>query len=896
MKRPGIRRWLSLPLSSRAARERDVDREIALHIALRADRLVEQGLPRDAALREAQRLFGGAEARASLVEQAQQRENTMSHREWFASIAADVRFTTRQLVRAPAFAATAITTIALGVGANATMFGVVDRLLLQPPAHVAAPDRVMLSSVVTDRQDRQQRVLSFPIFLELASDSSFTAVAASSTVEVTLGSGPTARPLSALRVTPAYFRVHGTRPLLGRFFDPAASPDMPAANEVVVSEPLWRTSLGGSSDALQRTIELSGTHYRVIGVAPRGFAGTGTTLVDAWIPYSAGATPARIAEWKSARQWYSLRIVARLRDGITPAAAAASASRTIQSGELRSGDPSDIVRRRNSTVRLTSALPREARGSNPEARVAKLLAAMSLFVLLLACANVTNLQLGRAARRYREVSVRLALGVARGRLIRLLLTESVMLSLLGGLAALAVIWWGTALMHRTLLSNYDLFGVPLDMRMVGYTSIIALGVGIVTGLFPALRSSRSDLITSLRVGGQPGGARGGARFWLLVTQSALALVLLVGTGLFARSLQRIEAIPLGMDPDRVLVTTVNTSGREYDAPALAAMYRALESAARATPGVEHAALTFSLPFGATTSAPVYVPGRDSLPRTAEGGPYVNVIGADYFLTLGTPMIAGRAFSDGDREGSAPVAIVNETTARLWWPGESAVGKCVHFTDRATPCATIVGIAANTRRQSITEGEFVQLFAPAAQTRWAQPQLLIARVRGNRDVQAPRLRNALQTVAGLAYVSVAPLADRVSSQTRSWRLGATMFGIFGMLAIVLAAVGLYGVLAYDVAQRTREIGVRLALGGEPFGVSALVVRHGVIAVGAGCLFGIIAALVAGTRIEPLLYQTSRLDPAVYVTALAVIFATAVIASWVPARRAGRVDPAIALQAD
>jgi putative ABC transport system permease protein len=899
MKRPSIRRWISLPLS-RAAREREVDAEIALHIALRTQRLVEQGHAMNSAQLEAERRFGGTEARLSLIHHAHDRDTTMTTHEWIENTITDLRFTVRQLLRAPTFTAAAVATIALGVGANATMFGVIDRLLLQPPAHVRAPERVMLPSVTfTSRaQHHTQNVLSFPIFRDLESDSSFLGVAVFSEASLTLGSGQSARELNALRVTPAYFAVLGVRPSAGFFFDPTASSEVPAVPEVVVSEPFWRTTLGASTSAIGQNIELGGRLYRVIGIAPRGFTGTDPSPIDAWIPYAAGATTAEIARWKSERQWYSLQLVARLRDGVTPGAAAATASRAIQAGELRDGDPADRVRKRKSTVTFTSALPRDARGATAASRVTVLLAAMSLFVLLLACANVTNLQLGRAIRRQREVSIRLALGVGRGRLIRLLLTESAVLALLGGLVAMGVAWWGTALMRTTLLAGWGFEGSPINVRMLGYTAAVALGAGLLTGLFPALQSSRPDLITSLRTGGQPAGSRGNLRSWLLVTQSALALVLLIGTGLFARSVKRIESIPLGIDPERVVVATLNTTGRTYDAATLTSMFSALARAASSTPGIERAALTFSLPFGATTADAIYVPGIDTLPLTAEGGPYVNAVGPDYFVTLGTPIIAGRAFTADDREGAAPVAIVNQTAARLWWPGESALGKCVRFDDKTAPCATIIGIAANSRRQSIIEDEFVQVTAPAAQaSAWAQPRILLARVRGNPTVAMKQVQRILQTAApGLPYVSVELLTNRIAVQKKSWRLGATMFGVFGMLAIILAAIGLYGVLAYDVSQRTREIGVRIALGGLPTRISAHIVRQGVSVAGAGCVLGLAAALLFGSRIQPLLFQTSRLDPTVYVCALAVILLTSILASWIPARRAGRVDPAIALQSD
>ena len=896
--REGFRRWVSLPFRGRTGSERDVDDEIAHHVALRAERLQQSGKPPDEAYQEAFRRFGGARARDTLRGEARTREHIMLSREWFGDTLADVRFAFRQLARVPVFTATAITTIALGIGANVTMFGVVDRLLLQRPAHVQSPERVVSAAVVTQSgsRTRTQSVQSFPVFLDLSSDPSFEAVASYTTTSIAMGDGPAARELTAMNVTPAWFAVMGTRPLIGRFFDPAFSAVMPAINEVVVSEPFWRTQLDGSAASLGRLIELGGARYEVIGVAPRGFSGGSTTLPDVWLPYAAGATPARIAEWKGGRQWYSLRIVARLKDGVTPAYAAASASRAVQNGELRDGMTPDRLRQRNPSVQLTSLLPRDARGSSAQSRVALLLAAMSIVVLVLAGANVTNLQLGRATRRQREVSIRLALGVSRRRLVRLLLTESIVLAALGGLAAIAVAWWGTSLMYGTLLNNLQLPGAAVDLRMVGYGAAIALGLGLLTGFVPALQASRPDLITALRTGGQPAGSRGSARAVLLATQSALSLVLVIGTGLFVRSVQRIDALPLGLESDRVIVAQLNTTGRDYDDAALNTMYEDLARAMASTPGVEHAAVTLSLPFGASTGAPVFVPGLDSVPVTSEGGPYVSPVGTDYFRTLGTPIVRGRDFTSDDRRGSPPVAIVNETAARLWWPGEDAIGKCVRVAEPGAACATVIGIVTNTRRQSIIEDEFVQVFLPAPQTDWANPRTVIARVRGDAQVAATEVQRSLLSAGGLPYVQTSPLNDRLSAQTRSWRLGATMFGIFGLLSIVIAAVGLYGVLAFDVSQRLREIGVRLALGGSPRAIAVSIVRRGVMLAGIGCLVGLTVTFIAGKRIEPLLFQTSPLEPLVYGVALLVILATAVLASWLPARRAGKVDPLLALRSD
>jgi hypothetical protein len=324
------------------------------------------------------------------------------------------------------------------------------------------------------------------------------------------------------------------------------------------------------------------------------------------------------------------------------------------------------------------------------------------------------------------------------------------------------------------------------------------------------------------------------------------------------------------------------------------LYAELLRSVASSPGVEHASLAMSLPFGATTAAPIFVPGLDSLPLTSEGGPYVNAVSPDYFAALGTRLVKGRSITADDRRGGPPVAVVNETAARLWWRGEDPIGKCIRFAEASAPCATVVGVAENSRRRSIVEAEFVHVFLPAAQSEWATAWTVIARVRGNPEVAARQVQSSVQSSSGLPYVRIAPLNDRLAPQTRSWRLGAMMFGVFGLLSIVIAAVGLYGVLAFDVGQRFREIGVRLALGGAPRGIALMIVRRGLTLAGIGCAIGLTVTVVAGRKIEPLLFQTSALEPVVYGVALFVILTTAALASWLPARRAGRVDPAIALQ--
>jgi predicted permease len=384
----------------------------------------------------------------------------------------------------------------------------------------------------------------------------------------------------------------------------------------------------------------------------------------------------------------------------------------------------------------------------------------------------------------------------------------------------------------------------------------------------------------------------------LLVQSSLTVVLLVGTGLFVRSLRRIEALPIGMRIEEVLLARMSTSGISYKRGEIAEIYRRFEQTARAVPGVRSVAIGATLPFASAWAEEVTVPGRDSLPLTPAGGPYFNAVTPDFFDAVGTRVLRGRGFSAADRTGRARVVVVNETLARLWWPTESPLGRCMKIGGDTMPCSEIIGVVENTRRFELIEDESAQFFillehAPA----YAEPSTLFIRVRGDPIALVGTLRRQLQTaMPSLPYVSVEPYQDHVSPQTRSWRLGATMFGAFGVLALVLAAVGLYGVLAYDVSQRTHEMGVRVALGARGGDVARLVVGDGLRIVAIGAAAGFTVALLAGRLVAPLLFQTSPREPLVFGVVGLVVLVVAIAATLVPALRAGRVDPVMALRGE
>jgi predicted permease len=727
----------------------------------------------------------------------------------------------------------------------------------------------------------------------------FASVTAYSPDDMAFGRGGDAHELRGMRVSANFFSTLGVRPAVGRFFLPEEEGNPTAPRVLVLGYGFWQRQFEGSRSVVGRTLAIGEDQYTIVGVAPRGFTGVTTEPVDAWVPLTANVTPDEYASWLRSRQAYWLRIVGRLRPGLTPDKAAAIATASLRAGAARDGQSPRELATLAPTVRLVSVLPRQARAGTADARIAILLGAVSILVLLIACANVANLQLARGVARQREVAVRIALGIDRARLVRQLILETVLLALAAGAAAVAVTVWGGGIVRRVLFTSNLGTTNAADARVIAYTALAAIAAGIVSGLLPALQSSRPAVSDALRAGARAGGPmRSRTRTALLVVQAALTVVFLVGAVLFVRSLRRIQALPLGMEPERVLVVTARTSGMRITSAETSALYTRLLDAARAAPGVESAALGIGLPFATSWAEAVTVPGRDSMPLTRDGGPYFNGVTSDFFRATGMRILRGRGLTEADRGTAARVVVVNKTLADLWWPNEDAIGHCMKVGGDTMPCAQVVGIVENSRRQNLIEDPAVQFFVPLDQApKWADVRVLFVRPAGDAAKAVESLRRELQNrVPDAPYIEVSRLEDRVNPQMRTWRLGATAFGVFGLLAVVVAALGLYSVLAYDVSRRIRELGVRVALGAGRGDIARMVVGRAVRVAVAGALIGFSIAIAAGSAVEPLLFQTSVHDPTAFAAAAAVLFAVALLASVVPTRRAARVDPIVALRSD
>jgi predicted permease len=886
-------------LFRRAAWERDLVEELQFHSELEEMQQRHAGAaPGDAR----------AAARRRLGSPTYHREETrrMTGFGWLVSLSQDLRFVVRSLRRDPALTVFVVVTLALGIGANAAMFGVVDRLLLRGPEHVQDPGRVVrvyLTDHPAGMRAYTTDAFGYVTYEVLrAGTHAFENLAVYSRTIAIVGHGAAARRLWASDASATFFSLLGVEPALGRFFSAEEDATTGAQHVVVISDGLWQRQFARDPHVLGRTIVVADEPYTVIGVAPRGFTGAELKPVDLWMPMSV-VGPRMGRDWT--RTWNAqwLQVIGRLKPGVTAAEAAveATAAHRRAYGANPSGSFSPQARLSVRPLRY------DWKGEEPaEDAVSRWLMGVTVIVLLIACANVANLLLARGVKRRRELTVRLALGVGRWRLARLVLAESMVLAMAGSLAGLAVAYFLASALRRALLPAVAWTSPPVDGRVLAVTTATACLVGLVVGLTPALRASGEDVSSGLKAGArETGGRRTRLRAALTVAQAALSVVLLVGAGLFVRSLWNVRSLDLGFDPERVLTVGIDWPGlgriadqtaRDQEHTRRKAFYASALERVQALPGVQHAALAVGLPFGMSFSVRVRLPGQDSLPRLPSGTPSINAVTSDYFATMGTRLLRGRTFTRADHAGSERVAIVNSTMARTLWPGQDPIGECILIQD--LPCARIVGIAADGHRFQLREPSHMQYYVPLGQENGFSGTVLLVRpARSDPASIEGSVRSALIAMdANLPYVQMQSLQQAIDPQIRPWKLGASVFGFAGLLALLVAAVGLYSLLSYLVAQRTQEIGVRIALGARAGRLVGLVLRESLAMTLLGVAIGGAFALVGGRYLRSLLFDASPTDPAVYATVAASMVGVAIVASVLPAWRANHVDPIEALRAE
>jgi macrolide transport system ATP-binding/permease protein len=806
-----------------------------------------------------------------------------------ADLGQDLRFGARMLMKQPGFTLIAVITLALGIGANAAIFSLVNSVLLRPLA-VAQPEQLV----------RIGNHTSYPNFRDLAERTQgFSAVAAHTIVQLNLGQGEAMGKVFGEFVTGNFFPALGVGPALGRTFGAETDNAFGAHPVAVMSHGLWRRRFSADGGVIGRTIALNGRQFTVIGVMPEGFHGTWPLgwAPEIWVPVTMQPQllPGGDRFADRGRAW--LQVFGRLKPGISPAQAQAEVG--------------------IATMRLAEIYPKENRGLERtevyplgEVRGASFLQVIPVFlglvlviaglVLLIACANVANLLLARAVLRRQEVAIRLALGAGRWRLIRQLLTESVLLALAGGAAGCLLAFWLTGMLRSFHPPTPVVIEInaTLDTRVLGFTLAVSVLSGLLFGLAPAWHASRLDLIPMLKDDKLTGGgrkARFSLRNLLVISQVAVSLVLLICAGLFIRSLQHAQNVDPGFEAERLLTVSLDLEPGGYDEARGRAFYQQLLDRVERVPGVQSASLAEIIPLMFNRRHDdVAIEGQE-----APNGNYPeldnNSVGPRYFETMGIPIIAGREFNNQDGPGATSV-VINETMARRFWPGQSPLGRRLRFVggdNTFSPYFEIIGVARDSKYR--TAGEDPKPFFYTLQN-YSQQTVLHVRTVGEPDLLRRAVRESILALDKSLLVEVVAMRENIAMGLLPARVAAAALGLFGLLGLSLAIVGIYGVISTVVSQRTGEIGLRMALGASPRDIFRLVVGQGLKLTLIGVVLGGAVALALTRFLAGLLTGVSATDPLTFLAVPLLLAFVALLACWIPARRAAKVDPMVALRCE
>ncbi|HEX8694649.1 MAG TPA: ABC transporter permease [Longimicrobium sp.] len=809
----------------------------------------------------------------------------------------DLRYALRQLARSPGFTLLAVVTLALGIGANTALFTLVDALLFRPRPGVADPDRLVWVTPVDERGGHPLS-LSYPDFRDYQGGARdvLSDVAAFHDVEVSLSGGGEPETVRGQLVSGGYFAVLGTPMALGRGF--AAGEDAPGSEPVaVLSHALWRRRFGADPRIVGRRVVMNGLAATVVGVTAPGFNGADHDLPrEVWLPMSLAerALPGLpgTSGFREARTTWWLNAIGRLKPGVTPERA--DAALAVVAAQIEAADPEGHKGVTARTFPAGSGLTPGALGS--VVPVTAVAFAVTGLVLLIACANVSNLLLARAAARRREIGVRLSLGAGRGRIVRQLLTESVLLAALACAAGLVAAAWGLdALAASVTLPPLDL---SPDLRVLAFCAAAAGATGVLFGLVPALDATRADVVEALKdgaAGPDPRRARLQGRF--VAAQVALSLVLLAASGLFLRSLAAEARVDVGYDAsDRVLAVSFDLGRQGYSDARARAFTDALAARAEGLPGVRGVAFATSVPMGGRREGAEVFPGARPAREGEEHGleALLYTVGPDYLRTVGIPLARGRGFAPQDAPGAPPVAVVSEALARQAWPGADPLGRELRVNDGVV---TVVGVAREAVLSAVYESAKPAVYLPLAQRPGQKHLALLVGTAGDARPLAAALRREVRALdPDLPVEEVRTLAGYRRQSMSDIRATSRMIGLFGALALLLAAAGIYGVMAFAVTQRTREIGVRIALGARRGDVVSLFVRRGVRLALMGIAVGLVLAAGVGRLMAGVLYGLSPVEAPALAAVAALLAGVAALAAYFPARRAARVDPVVALKAE
>jgi predicted permease len=806
----------------------------------------------------------------------------------------DVRYAARALGRSPLFAIVSVLSIAIGVGATTAIVTVANTLLFRPPPGVGHPDRVVL--IGHAYQGRSIDNFSYPSLLDYRAAKSLSALAGIRVDPQSVSlSGPSGgEPIQMSAVSGNLFEVLEARPALGRFFT-ADEDRAPGANPVVVlSHAFWTRRFNGERSIVGRSIVLNGSPFTVVGVGAERFHGPFVLSPDIWVPLTATTLLGLPADILTQRRSVWLVGIGRLAPNAGIAQAQAELSTLLVQRARQS--PDSTSRDVHVAVTPVSLLPGDI-GSMAGGFMALLLAIAGL-VLVIASTNVAGMLLARASARRREIAVRLALGASRRQLVTQLVIESLLVFAAAGATGLVlaqVLVGGLMSIVPRLPVSVD-FDPQLDWRVLAFALAVSLVTGIVAGIAPALQATRPDLVPALKAdsGGTPTRQRLRLRSGLLVAQMAFSMLLLIVTGLFARTLLHARSIEPGFDPRGVQIAAVDLGLANYDSTTGRRVAATILEQVRAVPGVRSAALSTMLPLGGggLGLGGIQVPGRQ--PPDRENGWAVdwNVVTPAYFATLGIPIVRGRDFAESDRTGTGDVAILNEAFAAALFPGGDAVGRTIRNDERVV---TVIGVARNGKYRSLGEPQRNFVYVTFGQRYMGNTNLLV-KTTGAAPIARTIRRIVADVDPALPILRQQAMTEHAAMSLLPQQLALYASGGLGMVALLLALLGIYGVTAFSVAQRTREIGVRVALGAPRRHVLALIVRQGVVLAGVGVMVGSVAAFGATRLIGNLLYGVPPTDVVAFSAAAVTLAAAALAASWIPARRAARVDPIIALRSD
>jgi predicted permease len=806
----------------------------------------------------------------------------------------DLRFAFRQLVKSPGFTAVAALSLALGIGATTTVFCWIQGILLRPLPGAARQEQMVALTTIHDRQ--MWDTVSLPDLKDYRElKEVFAGIIASQTTPACLTVDENSEWIYGQIATADFFEVLGVKPLLGRTFLPDED-QKPGGNPVLVlSELFWRRRFNGDSSIIGRTMELNRHSFTIVGVVPAAFKGTMSGLsCDFWAPVSMHREVANFGSLDNRRDRW-LHTQARLQPGVD----LAHAQTVVDAfgARLEKAYPDS-----NRQIRLrVLPLAQAPYGAQPVfGIVLRLLLAVSIGVLLIVAANVANLLLARATGRQKEIAIRLAMGASRVRLVRQLLTESLLLALLGGILGVVLSYWAVDLLMAWIPHTYLPISITckVDAQTLAFTLLITVVTGVLFGLVPALQASRPNLNANLKEGGRGTGSAAAhhrLRSLLVIAEVALSLVLLIGAGLCIKSLHRARQAKIGFNPDQVLLAGLRIGMNGYTEATAKVFYRRIEERLAALPGVEAVALCSWFPLGFEGGAmlTVDVDGYDRKPGEDTTFPY-SILSPHYFTVMKIPLLAGRDFTEQDDEKAPRAAIINETMAKRFWPGQDAVGRKFKENGRIT---TVVGVAKDGKYRSLNEPPRCFFYLPYRQGVWDMNLGICVRTAGDPAMLAGALQREIHQLDSRVEIwATLPMTDYIQAAFVAPALASRLLSWLGVVALTLAAMGVYGVMAYVVSQRTQEFGVRMALGAGAPDVLRLVLKEGLVLASSGIAVGLALALIVTRLLASFLYGVSPFDLVTFVGVPVMLGIVTLLACWLPAHRATRVDPMTALRAE